>query len=101
MEEEPSKGGKTPQQGIKPGSHGSSFNIVGYNMLALAVYTIACKFSDGAGYMFDAMLLISRSRMRRFGLWTSGPKVSMWVLSALLVLAIGISTCVAIPPFIK
>jgi len=32
--------------------------VIGWNLLALVIYTLALKFtSDGAGYIFDALIL--------------------------------------------
>jgi hypothetical protein len=104
MEEEVSTGGNTPAPGSNPGNTGSSnFYIVGYNMLALTIYTLALKFSkDLAGYIFDALLLVVHVFVCVIlAIAAKGPKVWIWVLSAVLVLTIGISTCVFIPPFLK
>lgn len=104
MEEELSTGGNTPAPGSNPGNEGSSnFYIVGYNMLALIIYTLALKFSkDLAGYFLDAVLLVVHVLICIIlAIAEKGQKVWMWVLSAVLVLVIGISTCVVIPPFLK
>jgi len=102
-EEELSAAGNTPPSDINPGGGSNNFYIVGYNMLALIIYTLATKFiPDYGGYFIDAVLLgIHVFVCVILAIAAKGPKVWMWVLSAVLVLAIGISTCVVIPPFFK
>jgi hypothetical protein len=71
--------------------------IVGYNILALAFYTIIFKLaSKEGGIIFDAFILFFHV-IFCFGM-AIGRKSWMWVLSAVLVLAIGFSTCVMIGP---
>jgi hypothetical protein len=104
MEEELSTGGNTLEPGSNHGNAGSNnFYIVGYNMLALIIYTLALKFSkDLAGYFVDAFLLVIHVLVCIvLAIGAKGSKVWMWVLSAVLVLVIGVSTCVVIPPFLK
>jgi len=105
MEEELSTGGNTSAPGSNPGNAGSgNFYIVGYNMLALIIYTLALKFIKGdlGGYFFDALLLVVHVlACVILAIAEKGPKVWMWLLSAVLVLVIGVSTCVVIPPFLK
>lgn len=67
--------------------------IVGYNLLILAAYTLLFRLlAEQGGFIFDAFLLachvfacLIMSLVNRS--W-------MWVLSGVLVLAIGFSTCV-------
>jgi hypothetical protein len=73
---------------IKPNT---GMTIVAYNLLALAVYTIACKFNEG-GIILDAFLIFFHVIIC-IGM-ALGKKSWMWFLSAVLVLAIGFSTCV-------
>ena len=105
MEEELSAGGNTPAPGSNPGNSGSSnFYIVGYNMLALMIYTLALKFIKGdlGGYFADALFLVVHVlACIILAIAEKGQKVWMWLLSAVLVLVIGVSTCVVIPPFLK
>jgi hypothetical protein len=80
-----------------PGKPSGSMEIVGYNLLALASYTLLCKFSSDAGYIFDAVVLALHVL---FCLIASiAYKNWLWLLSGIMVLIIGISTCVYIPPF--
>lgn len=72
----------------------TGMKIVGINILILAVYTLLCKLdSNDGGFIFDAFLIaihvfvcIIMAIVKRS--W-------MWLLSALLVLGIGFSTCVS------
>jgi hypothetical protein len=68
--------------------------IVGYNILALAIYTLLLRlFTDtGSGLMLDAgficihfLVCVIMSIARERGIW---------LLSGFLILAIGFSTCV-------
>ena len=70
----------------------SKWNVVGYNLVALVIYTVICRFIDG-GMFLDAFILafhffaciITAIILKK---WE-------WVLSAFVVIAIGFSTCVA------
>lgn len=69
------------------------WKVVGYNMLALVIYTMICRFIDG-GMFLDAFFIavhflasiITSIVVKR---WE-------WVLSAFLVVAIGFSSCVTL-----
>jgi hypothetical protein len=79
--------------GDEKGKRSSAMKIVGYNLLALVAYTIICEITakDG-GFILDMffigiqvfigiiLAIVNRS-------W-------VWLLSALMVLIIGFSTCV-------
>ena len=78
----------------------SNYHIVGYNMLVLAFYTFICKLTGSDGYIFDAMLLVLHVLVCIIlAIVVRGNKGWMWVLGAVLVLVVGISTCVVIPTF--
>lgn len=70
----------------------SRWKIVGYNLGALFIYTLICRFIDG-GIILDAFLIGIH--------FTAGIIASIivrkweWLLSAFLILAIGFSTCVS------
>ena len=67
------------------------WKVVGYNTLGLLVYTVACRYVDG-GIIIDCGLvgihfltaIIMSIALRK---WE-------WLLSALIVIVIGFSTCV-------
>jgi|GEM_PF-2336101 len=79
--------------GNNEGKKPSAMKIVGYNLLVFAAYTVICAVtSKDGGFVFDMFFIgiqfftciifaiINRS-------W-------VWILSALMVLIIGFSTCV-------
>jgi len=76
----------------RPGNKpGVNMKIVAYNLLTLVSYTILLKFVD-EGEIYDALLIAGQlfacliiAIVQRSG---------YWVLSGLLVLVIGFSTCV-------
>jgi hypothetical protein len=68
--------------------------VVGSNLLILAVYTFLSKILKEDGLFLDAILLAIHvffcvTAAIIFGKW-------IWVLTALVVLLIGVSTCVGI-----
>jgi len=67
------------------------FKIVGINLGVLAIYTILSRFSDGGGVLDAGFLLLHVLFCFLFAL---ANKSWMWFLSGLLVLLIGVSTCV-------
>ncbi|HEY4325347.1 MAG TPA: hypothetical protein VGN20_15215 [Mucilaginibacter sp.] len=73
----------------------NAIGIVGYNILALVFYTLLFKLVANDGGMFlDAFVLFIHVI---FCLGMSiGKRSGWWLLSSLLVLIIGFSTCVAI-----
>lgn len=70
----------------------NSFGIVGYNLAVLAAYTLISRISGDGGFVIDAFFLVAHV----FTCITVAvaKRSWMWVLAALLVLAIGFSTCV-------
>jgi len=88
----------TPPQPEK--KNGNSFAIVGYNMLALVLYTLFTRIAGDAGFILDAFLLVIHfvACVILSIVAGGGMKTGMWLLSAVLVLIIGISSCVFIPP---
>ncbi len=100
MEEHSTDGGNQLPENNQPESTNNHFNIVGYNMLALVIYTLFTRIGDGAGYLFDALFLVIHVFVCVIVAITSkGMKTWMWVLSAVMVLVIGISTCIYLPQF--
>ncbi|SDP75119.1 hypothetical protein SAMN05428975_2506 [Mucilaginibacter sp. OK268] len=95
MDKEPSASGGSNPPPEQPKRQNTSMKIVGYNLLALIVYTLLSRFAatDG-GAIFDMffvaihvfvciiMAIVARS-------W-------VWLLSGILVLVIGFSTCVSL-----
>src|SRR5580698_2770565 len=72
--------------------------IVGYNILALALYTVIFNLaSKEGGIIFDPFILFFHV-IFCLGM-AIGRKSWMWLLSAVLVLAIGFSTCVMVGSF--
>jgi hypothetical protein len=69
-------------------------SIVGYNVLALAVYTIISGLIKDVGPFLDALLLFFHV-LTCFILAIAYRKW-VWALSGLAVLLIGVSTCVGI-----
>lgn len=67
------------------------WTIIGYNVLALIVYTLLLRFVDG-GLFIDAFILAMH--VMACIICAIAMKSWEWVLSAFLVLAIGFSTCV-------
>jgi len=71
--------------------------IVGYNMLVLLIYSVVCKIgSRDLGALFMDAFLVGAHVLVCI-IVAAGKRSWMWLLSALLVLIIGFSTCVSIP----
>ncbi|BAU53633.1 hypothetical protein [Mucilaginibacter gotjawali] len=69
--------------------------IVAYNLLALAFYTIVFKLlASQGGFLFDAFVLLGHFIV--CFVMAISSKSWMWVLSGVLVVAIGFSTCVMV-----
>ena len=67
--------------------------IVAYNLLALAGYTILFRLlAEQGGFIFDALFLACHVLVCLITALVS--RSWMWLLSGVLVLAIGFSTCV-------
>ncbi|OOQ61060.1 hypothetical protein [Mucilaginibacter pedocola] len=75
----------------------ASYKIVGVNLAILAVYTIISAIPQ-EGILFD-MFVIFFHVITCLILTLTGPKRLQWLLSAVLVLVIGFSTCVSIGSF--
>jgi hypothetical protein len=69
------------------------WKIVGYNILALVVYTLLFRLVDG-GIILDC--LVVGIHVLTCIILAIAVKKWEWVLSAFLVLAIGFSTCVTL-----
>ncbi len=65
--------------------------IVGYNLLILVGYSAACLSFSG-GFFFDAVLLFSHVVVCL--IFAIDKRSWIWLLSGLLILIIGFSTCV-------
>ncbi len=66
--------------------------IVGYNLLGLAAYTALFGFASGGGFILDAVVLFVHVVICI--ILALANRSWIWLLSGLLVLAIGFSTCV-------
>jgi hypothetical protein len=71
-----------------------SYKIVGINLAVLIVYTLMSALSPG-GIIFDGFLIVIHVIVCMI-LTLTGPKRMQWLLSGVLVLVIGFSTCVGI-----
>lgn len=95
----PNPGNWQPQppfgdKGNKP----SGMKIVGYNLLVFAIYTALCAATaDDGGFIFD-MFLIGIHVLVGIVLAIANRNWA-WLLSALIVLVIGFSTCVGMINF--
>jgi hypothetical protein len=69
----------------------SNIHIVGINITILAVYTLACRFTD-IGLLFDAFFIMVHFIVCIIVTITSDKKI--WAFTGLVVLLIGVSTCV-------
>lgn len=70
----------------------NGITIVGYNLLALALYTLIFKLLENSGgVIFDAFVLFLHVVICL--ILSLGGRSWWWLLSALLVLIIGFSTC--------
>lgn len=72
----------------------STSKIVGFNMLAMVIYTIICRFAQEAGPVIDMFLIGIHFLICLFALMTKNK--SAWALSAALVLLLGCSSCVGV-----
>ena len=70
----------------------NGFGVVGYNLLILAAYTLISKFLGDGGFVIDALLLAIHVFLCL--ILALAYRSWMWLLAAVLVLAIGFSTCV-------
>jgi asparagine N-glycosylation enzyme membrane subunit Stt3 len=75
----------------KQNKPGDGMKIVGYNLLALALYSLVCLSLSG-GFVLDAFILFFHVLLC-LGL-AIDKRSRLWLLSGLLVLIIGFSTCV-------
>ena len=96
MNEENKNGEKAPFEPQKTGSEiklNPGMTIVAINLIALVFYTIICKFIE-SGIILDASLIFCH--VLTCICFALVKRSWMWFLSAVLVLAIGFSTCVMI-----
>lgn len=92
--EDNSSAEKNIHSDIKKSKVPESMKIVGFNLLVLAFYTVACKLSnDVGGIIIDAFIIgihvivcIITAIARQS--W-------IWLLSALVILIVGFSTCIS------
>lgn len=83
MEEEEPLTQPTPTGGME---------IVAYNLLALAFYTLLLKIAaGGTGFLVDGLIIVGHFIFCLAK--ANGKNKWLWVLSAFLVLIIGVSTC--------
>ncbi|MGZ3752969.1 MAG: hypothetical protein ACXVB0_14780 [Mucilaginibacter sp.] len=83
------------EEEIKEKKPSNLWKVVGYNILALFCYTLLCRFSPD-GMFWDCFLIIvhvlvciiAAVIVRRWD----------WILAAVAVILIGVSTCVTILP---
>ncbi|MGF7039153.1 hypothetical protein [Mucilaginibacter lappiensis] len=72
----------------------AGMKIVGINILILAIYAVLCSIDSGGGdIIFDAFLILIHVVVCI--IMAIVKRSWMWLLSALLVLVIGFSTCVS------
>ena len=70
----------------------SGIAIVGYNLLSLLVYTVIFRLIGGAGFILFGLIFLCHFVMCLL-LTFSDKKHLYWLLSAVIVLIVGISTC--------
>jgi hypothetical protein len=99
-EEVPSPAGGNNADGLKsgpvnkPDNNLGGLEIVGINLLVLAVYTVLCKIEASEGGIVYDLLLVGVHVFVCI-IMAIVRKSWIWLLSALMVLVIGFSTCVA------
>jgi len=71
-----------------------SYKIVGINLGVLIAYTLMSALSPG-GIIFDAFAIVVHVIVCMM-LTLTGPKRMQWLLSGVLVLVIGFSTCAGV-----
>lgn len=97
-ESQPS-GAENKQDGSVPNAAGqkksfTGMKIVGINILILAIYSVLCTLdSSSGGFVFDAFLILIH--VATCIILAIVKRSWMWLLSALIVLVIGFSTCVS------
>jgi len=92
MEDENLKGSNPPAKDGQPDK--KPFNnmaIVGYNLLALAGYTLLSRFSED-GIILDALIMAGQILVCIIA--AIAYRSWFWLLSALMVLIVGVSSCV-------
>jgi len=89
----PQGGSKAP--GNNEGKKPSAMKIVGYNLLVFAAYTVICAVtSKDGGFIFDMFLIgIQFFACIIFAIIN---RSLVWLLSAIMILIIGFSTCVGL-----
>lgn len=84
--------GVPPEQ---PKSQNVNMKIVGYNILALIIYTVLCRLmGKEGGLILDAFIIVGHVFVSIIAAIIN--KSWAWLLSGLLVLVIGFSTCVGL-----
>jgi hypothetical protein len=71
-----------------------NMRVVGINLAVLAVYTIISKIDKDLGPFLDAFLLAIHFIVCI--LWAVIASKNIWLLTAFVVLLIGVSTCVGV-----
>lgn len=80
-----------PDQG-KSNNH-NGLKVVGFNLLALAFYTVLCKLANDVGSLMAEAFLVGGQVLACL-IVSAVRREPVWLLSAFLVLIIGFSTCV-------
>lgn len=79
----------------KPKGQNVGMKIVGYNILALIIYTVLCRLmGKEGGLILDAFIIVGHVFVSIIAAIIN--KSWAWLLSGLLVLVIGFSTCVGL-----
>ena len=86
-------GSKLPSE--QPKSQNVAMKIVGYNILALVIYTLLCRLmGKEGGLILDAFIIAVHVFVSIIAAIIN--KSWAWLLAGLLVLIIGFSTCVGL-----
>lgn len=95
IDKEPSATGGSGLPPEQPKRQNTGMKIVGYNILALIIYTLLCRLgsTDGGGIL-DAFLIAIHVFVCI--IMAIGSRSWVWLLSGILVLVIGFSTCVGL-----
>ncbi|MEZ2339166.1 hypothetical protein AB6735_26205 [Mucilaginibacter sp. RCC_168] len=87
------RGSNPPSE--QPESQNVNMKIVGYNILALIIYTLLCRLGGNeVGLIFDAFIIVVHVFVCIIAAIIN--KSWAWLLSGILVLVIGFSTCVGL-----
>jgi hypothetical protein len=94
IDKDSATGGSNPAP-EQPKGQNPGMKIVGYNILALIIYTLLCRLGGNeVGLIFDAFIIVVHVFVCIIAAIAS--RSWAWLLSGLLVLVIGFSTCVGL-----